>query len=64
MGYHSDSGRRNGLGTLLFQHQQAATRAVEELDRQHIGHRYVELSLMTYGEYLEFNQERKTRQKI
>ena len=43
-GVFADTGRSNGLGAVLFESEEAAANAVEELDRAYIGKRYVELS--------------------
>lgn len=48
-------GRKNGFGSLLFESAEEASSAAEELDRKSIGSRYVELSVISYGDYLNFN---------
>ena len=48
-------GRKNGYGSLLFESPEEAAAAAEELDQATIGTRYVELSVISYGDYLNFN---------
>lgn len=48
-------GRKNGYGSLLFESPDEAAAAAEELDQATIGTRYVELSVISYGDYLNFN---------
>ena len=48
-------GRKNGYGSILFESNAEATAAAEELDQATIGTRYVELSVISYGDYLNFN---------
>ena len=48
-------GRKNGYGAILFESNEEATNASEELDQANIGTRYVELSVISYGDYLAFN---------
>ena len=48
-------GRKNGYGAILFDTSDEAHAAAEELDQQNIGSRYVELSVISYGDYLGFN---------
>ena len=48
-------GRKNGFGSLLFESPEEAAAAAEELDQATIGTRYVELSVISYGDYLNFN---------
>ena len=48
-------GRKNGYGAILFETSDEAHAAAEELDQQNIGSRYVELSVISYGDYLAFN---------
>ena len=47
-------GRKNGLGTILFNNHLEARTALIEMQGQYIGSRYVEISLMNYGDYLNF----------
>ena len=48
-------GRKNGFGAVLMKDAESARKAAEELDRQNIGDRYVELSVISYGQYQRFN---------
>ena len=48
-------GRPSGFGAILFDKEEDAEEAVAELDQANIGARYVELSVMTYGDYLAFH---------
>ena len=53
-GKNSD-GRNNGFGTLLFENEDAANAAIKALDGEYIGSRYVNLSLISFGDYKKFN---------
>jgi RNA recognition motif-containing protein len=48
-------GRKNGFGAILFESESEAKSAMTDLQGEHIGDRYVELSLISYGDYLRFN---------
>jgi len=48
-------GRKNGFGAILFENEKDAREAIEELNGEYVGSRYVELSLITYGDYSRFN---------
>lgn len=48
-------GRKNGFGSILFEDPDTALTAVKELDGKYIGSRYVEISILSYGDYLRFN---------
>ena len=48
-------GRKNGFGSILFEDQETASLAAKELDGNYIGERYVEISVISYGDYLRFN---------
>jgi len=54
LGIGSD-GRKNGFGAILFEDAEEAKAAAKEMHGHHIGDRYVELSLITYGDYSKFN---------
>jgi heterogeneous nuclear ribonucleoprotein F/H len=54
-GYGSD-GRKNGFGALVFESEEQATSAMEALQKQNIGSRWVQLSPMSYKDYLGFNK--------
>ena len=51
------SGRKNGFGTLLFDEESEARAAAKEMNGQHVGSRYVDLSVISYGEYKRFNSK-------
>ena len=61
LGRNVNDGRPNGFGALLFKSEQDCKRAMKEKQGQNIGHRYIELSAMTYNESCEF---RKLQRKI
>ena len=48
-------GRKNGFGSILFEDQEESREAAKLLDGSYIGERYVELSVISYGDYLKFN---------
>ena len=48
-------GRKNGFGSILFEDQDTAQIAAKELDGNYIGERYVEISVISFGDYLRFN---------
>jgi len=48
-------GRKNGFGAILFDDEKEAQASSNELQKQAIGNRYVELSVISYGDYLNFN---------
>ena len=48
-------GRKNGYGSILLESPEEAETAALALDQATIGTRYVELSTITYGDYLSFN---------
>jgi RNA recognition motif-containing protein len=48
-------GRKNGFGAILFEDEKEARAAMNDLQGEHVGDRYVELSLITYGDYSRFN---------
>ena len=50
-----NDGRKNGYGAILFENSEEATAATNELDRKNIGNRWVELSVMSYHDYINFN---------
>lgn len=41
-------GRRNGFGAILFEDAEEASNAAKEMNGQHVGDRYVELSVIAY----------------
>ena len=50
-------GRKNGFGAILFDSQEEAERAAKEMDRKYVKDRYVDLSVISYGEYMSFNTQ-------
>lgn len=48
-------GRKNGFGAILFDNEQDAGAAIDGLNGEYLGSRYVELSLIGYGDYSRFN---------
>lgn len=51
----NNEGRKNGFGAILFKTEEDAARASQELNKQYIGERYVDLSVISYEEYKNFN---------
>ena len=51
-------GRPSGLGTILFRSLNDAEAAIDRLNHQYFpnSNRYVELSIMLYGDYLKFKE--------
>ena len=49
-------GKKSGFGAILFESEKDAEAAINKLNGEYIGDRYVELSLITYGEYIRFNK--------
>jgi RNA recognition motif-containing protein len=56
-------GRNNGFGAILMDNSEAAEGAVKEKNGKYIGDRWVELTVISYGEYREFNSEKYTGSK-
>ena len=48
-------GRKNGFGAILFEDEKEAKDAMTKQQGQYVGARYVELSLISYGDYTRFN---------
>jgi RNA recognition motif-containing protein len=48
-------GRKNGFGAILFEDEKEAKDAMAKNQGQYVGARYVELSLISYGDYTRFN---------
>lgn len=48
-------GRKNGFGAILFESESEAKAAMQAMQGKHIGTRYVELSVISYGDYRNFN---------
>ena len=49
-------GRKNGFGAILFDNHEEAKSAAKELNQNYIRERYVDTSVITYGDYLYFNR--------
>ena len=47
-------GRKDGYGVCLFQDETECNAAIEAMNEQHIGERYIRLGAISYGEYLRF----------
>ena len=54
-GFGAD-GRKNGFGAILFESEEQATSAMDALQKQNIGARWVQLYTMSYKDYLNFNK--------
>lgn len=50
------AGRRNGWGAILFETAKDAQAAKDELEKQYIGSRYVNLFVIPYKDYIHFNK--------
>jgi hypothetical protein len=50
-------GKKNGFGAILFETEDEAASAAKDMNRQYIGNgsRYVDLSVISYEDYLNFN---------
>ena len=48
-------GRKNGFGAILFENEDDAKEAAGQLNGEYLGSRYVELSIINYGDYSRFN---------
>ena len=55
MGIGAGTGLMNGYGAILFQNEKQAKLAVKEQDGEYMGQRFIDLSLISYGDYLDFN---------
>ena len=49
------NGKKNGFGAILFETRENAEKAAKDLNREYIGTRFVELSVIKYGDYSKFN---------
>lgn len=54
----NNEGRKNGFGAILFENEEEAATAAKGMNREHVGSRYVDLSVITYGDYKRFNKPR------
>ena len=52
----NNEGRKNGFGAILFENEDEAQSAAKGMDGQHVGSRYVDLSVISYGDYKRFNK--------
>jgi len=52
----NNEGRKNGFGAILFESEDEAQSAATGMDGQHVGSRYVDLSVISYGDYKRFNK--------
>ena len=52
-----EGGRRTGMAAVLFENEAVATQAAEELDREHIGTRWVQLYTMSYSQFESFMED-------
>jgi len=48
-------GRKNGFGAILFHTADEASKAAVQMQKQYIGSRYVDLSVISYDDYRNFN---------
>lgn len=48
-------GKKNGFGAILFESEDKAAKAATEMNKQYLGSRYLDLSVISYDEYLNFN---------
>jgi RNA recognition motif-containing protein len=51
-----EDGRNNGLGAIVFETAEEADKAVEKMQKQYIGSRYVNLRTLDYNGYKTFNE--------
>jgi RNA recognition motif-containing protein len=52
----NNEGRKNGFGSILFDTEADASAAAAGMNGQHVGERYVDLSVISYGDYKKFNK--------
>lgn len=52
----NNEGRKNGFGAILFEDEEEASAAAAGMNGQHVGSRYVDLSVISYGDYKRFNK--------
>jgi len=55
LGVNKGDGRKNGFGAIPFDSQDDAEKAIKELNGEYLGERYLQLSLISYGDYTMFN---------
>ena len=51
----NQEGRKNGFGAMLFKTEADAAEACTAMNKQYIGSRYVDLSVISYDDYKNFN---------
>ena len=51
----NNEGRKNGFGAMLFKTEDDAAQAAKEMDKKYVGNRYVDLTVISYDEYKNFN---------
>lgn len=51
----TEDGQKNGLGAILLEDQEQAEQTAKELDGNYIGDYYVEITVISYGDYIKFN---------
>ena len=49
-------GSKTGEGSVLFNSEEDARKAYKECQGRNIGHRYIELFIMCYGDFMEFEK--------
>jgi len=52
----NNEGRKNGFGSILFETEEDANAAAAGMNGQHVGSRYVDLNVISYGDYKRFNK--------
>jgi len=52
----NNEGRKNGFGAILFETEDEAAAAASGMNGQHVGSRYVDLNVISYGDYKRFNK--------
>jgi RNA recognition motif-containing protein len=54
-------GRKNGFGAILFDNEEEANKAALDLNKAYIRDRFVELSVVSYDDYVNFNPKYTNR---
>lgn len=52
-----EGGRRTGMAAVLFENEDVAAKAAEEMDREHVGSRWVQLYPMSYSQFESFMED-------
>ena len=55
----NNEGRKNGFGAILFENESEAAEAAKAMNKQYIENRYVDLSVISYDDYKNFNSNSK-----